>query len=269
MAQTSLWSVKKNMDTVYIGGTIHLLRKSDYPLPPAFDAAYNDSDVIYFETDLNELNQPSIQNSIISKMTLKNGEKLSSLLSKQTYKELEDFAASRGVNLKDYDQFKPAMILLTLTVMELQSMGINTDGVDKFYLTKALKDKKPLGKLEGVDKHLNYMSSMGEGNEDKFIRQSLKDFNRTKKYFSRIIKAWRMGSTGALYKLFVKDLKKKFPQLYFSLLVERNNNWVPVIQSMFENDDTEFVLVGVAHLIGADGVLQQLRRKGYKVKQLK
>lgn len=268
LAQTSVWKIEKHGDIIYIGGTIHLLRQSDYPLPKEFETAYNNSDIVYFETNLNALNEPSIQQSILEKMTLKNGKKLSNILSKETYKALEEFSTLRGINLKNYENFKPSMILLTLTVMELKSMGIDTNGVDQFYLEKALKDKKVLRELETVDKHLNYMATLGEGKEDELILQSLEDFKRTKKYFTKIINSWRKGSTGLLYKLFVSDLKRDFPELYNSLLVERNKNWMPIIHSMFQNDKTEFVLVGVAHLVGGDGLIQQLRRKGYKVRQL-
>lgn len=268
-AQTSVWKVQKNEDIIYLGGTIHLLRTKDYPLPKEYNQAYNKSDILYFETDLEALNQPTIQQSILSKMSLKNGTKLSNLLSKESYEALRVYSLSRGVNLKNYDHFKPAMILLTLTVIELKSMGIDADGVDKFYLNKALKDKKELGALESVDSHINYMVSLGEGNEDNLVAQSLKDFKKTKKYFNRIISSWRLGSVGSLNKLFVYDMKKNFPETYNSLLVERNNNWMPTIEGMFENTKTEFVLVGVAHLVGRDGLLQQLRRKGYKIRKLK
>lgn len=268
-AQTSVWKIQKNKETIYIGGTVHLLRAKDYPLPKEYDLAYKKSDVLYFETDLAALNQPSIQQSMLSKMMLKNGQKLKDLMSKETYEDLNTYALTRGVNLKDYDKFKPAMILLTLTVIELKKLGIDNDGVDKFYLNQALKDNKRMGALESVDAHINYIVTLGEGNEDNLVVQSLKDFKKTEKNFKRIISSWRLGSVGSLNKLFVYDMKKNFPKLYETLLVERNNNWMPVIESMFENNETEFVLVGVAHLVGKDGLLQQLRRKGYKTQKLK
>lgn len=269
VAQTSVWKIEKNDEVVYLGGTIHLLRAKDYPLPKEYEKAYKASDSIYFETNLQALEEPEIQKIMMSSMMLENGKKLSTILKPETYNALKKHAQTRGINIKYFEKFKPAMIILTLTITELSNMGINTTGVDKFYLLKALKDKKYLGKLESVKSHINYIATMGEGDEDNLVIQSLKDLKQTKKYFNRIISAWRNGSTKTLHKLFVSDLKKYTPKLYQTILVERNNNWIPVIKSLFENDKTEFVLVGVAHLVGRDGLLSQLKKQGYSVQKLR
>ena len=133
-AQTSVWEVKKDNDIIYLGGTIHLLRSQDYPLPIEFEKAYNHSDTIYFETDLQAMENPGIQSVMISSMKLENNNKLSQILSKKTYEALKKHTKSRGINLIDFEEYKPAMIILTLTVHELKSMGINTQGVDQYFL---------------------------------------------------------------------------------------------------------------------------------------
>ena len=66
----------------------------------------------------------------------------------------------------------------------------------------------------------------------------------------------------------ITPLLKDFPDIYQSLLVDRNNNWLPQIEAMFDSKDTEFVLVGALHLVGKDGLLQRLEAAGYKVTQL-
>ena len=268
-AQTSIWKIQKNDEIIYLGGTIHLLRAKDYPLPIEYEKAYQNANSIYFETDLQTLENPAMQKTILSHMLYKNGKKLSNVLSPKVYQALKEHAQSRGLNLQQFDGFKPAMILLSLTVIELQRMDINASGVDKYYLNKSLKDKKHIGQLESVQTHMNYMASMGQGNEDNLIIQSLKDFKETKTKFLSMIKAWREGENETLYNLFVIDMKKNTPQLYKSILVERNNNWMPVLKSLFKNNKTEFVLVGAAHLVGEDGLLQQFKNQGFSVKRFK
>ena len=176
-AQTSVWEIQKGDDTVYLGGTIHILRSQDYPLPKEFDKAYNNSNSIYFETDLQTLENQEIQKVMFSSMKLDNGKKLSNILSPDVYKKLDTYAKSKNINLSQYDSFKVSLAILSLTVAELKSIGINTDGVDKYYLQKAIKDKKYLGKLESVMSHINYIATMGEGDEDNLVKESLKDFN--------------------------------------------------------------------------------------------
>ena len=84
----------------------------------------------------------------------------------------------------------------------------------------------------------------------------------------RMLTAWREGDVDGLYAEFVAPMLEQAPDLYDSLLVRRNNNWVPQIESMFTEDGTEFVLVGAAHLAGEHGVVQQLEARGYTVVQL-
>jgi len=268
-AQSAVWKIQKEDDVIYLGGTIHLLRSKDYPLPKEYEMAYKNSHTIYFETNLKKLEDPNLQKEMISAMVLKKGKKLSTVLSTKTYNALKKHAQSRGVDILHFENFKPAMIILTLTVIELKNMGIDAQGVDSFYFKKALNDNKQLGQLESVESHINYLSTMGEGNENNLVIQSLKDLKKSKKYFSRIISAWKNGSIGALNRLFVTDMKKNTPKLYQSLLVERNNNWMPILESLFGNEKTEFILVGAAHLVGQHGLLQQLKREGYTVQKYK
>ena len=83
-----------------------------------------------------------------------------------------------------------------------------------------------------------------------------------------LVSAWRDGDMDALAELFVDDMRLESEELYDSLLLERNLNWLPVIEQMFQEDGNEFVLVGAAHLVGKDGLLNLLQAKGYQVKQL-
>ena len=55
---------------------------------------------------------------------------------------------------------------------------------------------------------------------------------------------------------------------YDRLLIERNRTWLPKIEALFARPRPAFVVVGAAHLVGPDGLLQMLKAKGYKVEQL-
>ena len=68
--------------------------------------------------------------------------------------------------------------------------------------------------------------------------------------------------------LSIQDFKTDYPDVYESLLVVRNNNWMPQIERLFSTPETEFVLVGALHLAGPDSVLKKLKDKGYSVTKL-
>lgn len=268
-AQSSVWKITKGSHSIYLGGTVHILKKSDYPLPQEFDIAYNNSDEVYFETDLNASMQESFQKKLFSHMKLKNGKKLSNILSEKTYKRLKTFSSKYPMNFNFFENFKPSFIILSLTISELQRIGIDTPGVDSYYEQKARLDGKYIGALETPQQQLEFLSSMGEGNENSFVNKALDDFKKTKTLMPKMTSAWRNGDLEALYELFAKDMKKDYPKIYKSLLLERNQNWLPIIKSMFNNSKKEFVLVGAGHLIGKDGLIYQLKKEGFVVEQLK
>lgn len=269
-AETSIWKVQKNGNTVYIGGTIHLLRAGDYPLPKEYDKAYNLSQELYFETNISAMNEQQTQQLMFKMMLLDNGQTLSTVLSKSTYEKLEAYTNKYGIRLKDFKAFKPAMPALMITIAELKSIGVTMQGIDTFYENKALQDNKKVGELESVQKHLEYISSIGEGgNENQMIEQSIKDLEKIKILFPQMIQAWRRGDEKKMADFFVADMKRDYPNLYDTLLVERNNNWLPKIKSMFKSKDVEFVLVGTAHLVGSDGIIEKLKKDGFKVEKFK
>jgi uncharacterized protein YbaP (TraB family) len=166
------------------------------------------------------------------------------------------------------EQFKPGMIISTLQVLEFQRIGFTPQGVDAFFNTRALGDAKDIGALETIEEQIGFLAAMGEGNESEFILLSLEDLENTNASMEEMITAWRNGDESALQKLFVDDMQQRAPGLFDSLISQRNLRWMPQIEAMFEDPDTEFVLVGAAHLIGGEGLVQLLQSKGYEVSQL-
>ena len=83
-----------------------------------------------------------------------------------------------------------------------------------------------------------------------------------------MIKYWRSGESVKLDSLVNQPMKKESAKIYQSLVVDRNNNWIPKIKKYLQTSETEFVLVGAAHLIGEDGIVNQLKKQGFKVTKL-
>jgi uncharacterized protein YbaP (TraB family) len=268
VAETSVWRVSNGNNTVYLGGTVHLLRPSDYPLPEEYEQAYQDSSELYFETDISSMSDLSVQAQMLQQLTYSDGRTLKTVLREDAYKALEDYTVTIGMPLMMLEQFKPGMIISMLQVLEFQRIGFTPQGVDAFFNTRALGDAKDIGALETIEEQIGFLAAMGEGNESEFILLSLKDLENTNALMEEMITAWRNGDERALQKLFVDDMQQRAPELFDSLLRQRNLRWIPQIEAMFEDPDTEFVLVGAAHLIGGEGLVQLLQSKGYEVSQL-
>jgi hypothetical protein len=110
------------------------------------------------------------------------------------------------------------------------------------------------------------ITTMGDGNEDEYVRYTLKDLKDMDE-LTDITQAWRTGDIEDCNKK-VADFKKDYPEFYNSFLVDRNNNWMPMIEALFEDEIIEYILVGNLHLHGEDGLLKLLKDKGYTIEQL-
>jgi uncharacterized protein YbaP (TraB family) len=247
---------------------VHLLRPADYPLPGEFEEAYKASSELYFETDIASMNDLSVQAQMLQQLTYGDDESLSSILSDEAYAALSAYTATAGLPIAMLNKFKPGLLISTLQILVFQSMGFTPQGVDAFFHTQAVGDGKAEGQLETVQEQIGSIAAMGEGNESEFILLSLKDLAETGDVMEDMIGAWRSGDAEGLSELFVEEMKVEAPALYDTLLLQRNLKWVPQIDSMLQDADTEFVLVGAAHLVGENGLLDLLSQKGYEINQL-
>lgn len=267
-AATSVYQVQYKEHTLYLGGTVHILKKSDYPLPDAYDHAYKQADTLVFETDIKEMNSGRTMGRMLKSMQYQDGRTLKSLLQKETYQLLEAQAKKLNIDLNTLKSFKPFALITMMLSIELNKMGVTAGGVDNFFFKKAVLDDKKTHGLETVAQQLALMSSLGEGNEDAFIRYSLDDFKNMKAQWQTMVQAWRSGDQDKIVQEFIIPMQKD-PHLYQTLLVERNQAWLPQIMLMLNDQAIEFVLVGSAHLVGKDGLLAQLEKQGCQIQQMK
>lgn len=267
-AASPVWKVSKGDQTLFLGGTVHVLSQSDYPLPDAFDKAYKQAKTLAFETDLLAAQTPEFSQQLMAKMMFNDGQTLKSALNAKTYQALEAHLSSRGVPIANMLQFKPSMMSITLTMIELQRLGMAGTGVDEYYFMKGQGDAKSVLTLETPAEQIDFLANLGQGQENEMIELSLKDAKEMPEMMGKLKTAWRVGDNKALAKVALDPWVKDFPQMYNDLIVKRNNNWLPLLEKMLKTPETELVLVGALHLVGDDGVLTLLKKKGYTIENL-
>jgi len=263
-ADSPLWKVSKGDHYLYIGGTIHLLSYNDYPLPSAFEQVYKRSEMLVFETDISKTQDPVFQAKLQEAMRYSDGSKLKQHLKPETYKALEDYLKKLKIPIVTFEDYKPSLVSMILSQMELYRLGINGAGVDLFYNSKAVDDKKHIGKLETVEQQLSFLQKMGQGDPDEFIIYTLNEMKNLASMFKAMKLAWRKGDMTELGKIGIAPLKA-FPETYQMILVDRNKAWIPQIEAMLKTKEVEMILVGSLHLAGEDSVLNLLKARGYQV----
>ncbi|MBN2607164.1 MAG: TraB/GumN family protein [Thiotrichales bacterium] len=267
-AKAFVWKVSKDNRVVYLGGAIHLLAQSDYPLPKEYEFAYQSSKALVFEVDLRQTQTPSFQQHLLMQMRYPYGETLQQHLSPSVYKKLTSQLKSYGVDINKIRNYRASLMSMNLTLLEMKRLGLAGTGVDKYFLEKAIQHQKPILALETPKQHLLFMSSMGEGHENAMILHTLEENTHLGQIMRSMKQFWRAGDVAGFDRTVLKPFETDFPSIYHAIIVERNQNWLPKIEYMIHTPPTEFILVGTLHLVGKHGLLEQLKRKGYQVQQL-
>ena len=267
-AASPVWMVQSGQNKIYLVGTIHLLRKSDYPLPASINRVFANSSKLAFETDIAGSHSPQFAQAMLQSLALPPGKTMKDYLTPNTFKALEQGLAKHGIDIKGLQGFSPVLGALTLTLRELAKMGVGSEGVDMHLYKQAQQNAVPTEGLETLQQHLDYLGNMGQGQEEQFVLQTLEDLKQSSALFEQMVSSWRQGDLAEIEELFVKPTRQHFPKLYDQLLVERNHNWKPILLRYLTTPEVEMVLVGSAHLAGEEGLLNLLKREGYQIKQL-
>ena len=267
-AESSVWVARSSKATVYLAGSFHMLRASDYPLPAEFFRAYNDSRKIIFEVPPGETESPEYMEKFLSLAIYNDGTTLKEHITTAAYAKAESFCKERNYPLEQYQFFKPTFFVMTLTVSEMNKIGADPQkGIDNFFKDKAMQDGKATGSLETVDQQISLLTSMDASLGSDQILESIEELKQIEVMLGELLAVWRKGDEAKMEELYIKDLKL-YPKLYQTLIVDRNNKWVRNIEGYLNGSGNTMVVVGAAHLVGADGLVNLLRKRGYKVVKL-
>ncbi len=267
-AETSVWVVKSAKSTVYLAGSCHVLRASDYPLPAEFLAAYQDSRQIIFEAPLSDMEKPEYMQKLILAATYSDGTTLREHLSPQAYSKAEAFCRDRNYPLEQFQSFRPWMLAMTLTMSEMARIGAEPNyGVDYFFNERAQSDRKMLGSLETVDQQIGFLTTLDEYMSNEQITETIDELREIDTKGPEVLNSWKKGDEAKIEALNLKELKA-YPKLYQTLIIDRNKRWINDIEGYLNGSVNTMVIVGVAHLVGDNSVVDLLRKRGYKVVKL-
>jgi uncharacterized protein YbaP (TraB family) len=267
-AKTFAWKANGKGGAIYLIGSIHVMSESFYPLNPALEAAFTDSDLLVEEVDLAEMLEPTAQLSILSRGMLPGGQSLDKVLSPATMALVQKTVGDLGAPAGPLMRFKPWMLAIALQGMELAKIGFNPAlGLDQHFYDQAKAGGKGVQGLETEEFQISRFDDMTAEQQDRMLAETLKELATEAAAVGKLGDAWKVGDVPAIERIALADLKSD-PLMYQRLLVERNKNWMPKIEALFARRGRALVVVGAAHLVGPDGLIAMLKAKGYTVEQL-
>lgn len=263
-----LWKLSKGQSTVYLLGSMHLLKDGDYPLSKDVESAYKDADQLMFEISPDEMDSPLTAALMLKRSMFQDGKTLQSALSPETWKELVAYGEKNGFPASRLQIIQPWAVSLMLIVLESKKLGLDAEsGMDKHFMSQSKTDHKATQGLESIDQQLALLAGASLKTQEEMLKQSLDEMGDFPKEMNREYDAWRRGDIDSMLAQTKKEFAK-YPGLYQQILVQRNRAWIPKIEHLLDGKNDTLVVVGALHLPGPDGVVKLLQAKGYKVERI-
>lgn len=264
-----LWAVKGTHNTVYLLGSIHVLRPGDGGLPAAAEAAYADAEQLVMEIDMDDpasADPVELLGAMERTALLPQGTSLRDVLG-DDYASVEGRARLAGVDLAVLDRFAPWLVAVTLMQVELARRGFAPElGIEHSLANRAGEDGKAIAGLETAEQQFAAMGGLPLGQQKRFLMMTLEESAQIDAQLDELLGAWRRGDAEALARLLSAEFEE-FPELYRPLTVDRNRAWLDRIEGLLDDRDDYLVVVGALHLVGRHSVVDLLGQRGYEVVQ--
>ncbi len=263
-AQPAFWVIKDADSTIYLLGTIHLLKPETQWRTEKLDTAIAESDELWLE--LPTTNAAAMQGDmmvLVSRYGLSPTDRLSKKLTEAEVKTLDEAARLAGLSAGQLDVFRPWFAALTISSAAMTRAGYDpASGVDsKIEGIFRARNIKPKG-FETAEEQIKVFAGMSPTQELEYLRETMEEYHDAPTELDAMVKQWASADIDGMEKMFVTEMKQEEADLYAALLVNRNANWVVKIENMLKGSGTSFIAVGAAHLIGPDSVIAMLGAKG-------
>lgn len=263
----ALWVIRDADSTIYLFGTVHVLRPTTAWGTARVDAAFDSADEIWLE-----ISNPDDQAAlipIIQQHGLDPANPLSSRLTAEEFAKFDEAAKTLGASGAQLDAFRPWLAALQLSMAPLLKAGYDPQsGVELILKARAEAAGKPVKGFETLDQQIRILADMPEDIQLGFLRSTLEDYDEAATMLDGMVTSWSTGDVAALEQVIVDEMQIETPAVYEALLVRRNQDWAEQIQTLMAGSGTTFIAVGAAHLAGEDSVQEILEGHGIAAERL-
>jgi len=257
-----LWEVAGDRNTVYLLGSIHALKADADPFGPAVESAFGEAEVVVLEISTTATGRSE---TLREMLTERGGPTLQEALSKEQVRRAQDLGQDLGIDLEQLDRVAPWALALVVTRKAMLEAGFHpSQGVDARIEARAREAGKPVLTLETIREQLAIFQGLSPQVQGEYLLQALEEADQVGAKLERLAEAWQKGDAQAIQRSVTEELQE-IPELRERLLTQRNQRWLPRIRSYLSDKRDYLVVVGAAHLLGEQGLVELLRDSGRSV----
>jgi len=271
LAEPTLWKIQSDKADIYLFGSIHVGKKEMYPFSKKINNAFNQSQHLVLEIDLLNPKMLVAVASMYLNGILPDKQTLESVMTKSDLLKLQ--AALKGFKIpySSVANLKPWLIGMNLQMLMFTSKDYKPElGVDIHFAQRALRNKKQVIELESASEQFSYFDDLTMEQQVSFLLGSLEQVSSGQEMITKMVALWQQGQQKEFADLILSDLTSSEENRFFYdiFLKNRNIKMADKIAGFVETGKSYFVVVGAAHYLGEDSIIEYLKKKGLEVKQV-
>lgn len=269
------WQVTSGEASVYLIGSMHYADKSFYPLRQTIEDAFNRSEYLVVELDINHIDHDRYMQILLQDGVYKDATTIKEVISDETWLQLRRHLQRLNIDYDAIKKYKPGLLVLTLTATQITQMGFDAAlGVDAHFLNRAAEEvpAKKVIALETLQQQLKLFLEMPDG--ELLLKESLHSLNEAEPLMLAMVDLWKRGDVKQMNQLLFEDALQETPafsEIYDRIFYRRNEAMVAKLDAMLKKPSASranyFVVVGSGHLVGDKGIVNALKEKGYQVQR--
>jgi uncharacterized protein YbaP (TraB family) len=268
LAEPALWTIKDKDSTIYLFGTVHVLRPTTQWRSPKIAKAIQDADDLVMEIE--QPDDPATTRTLMLKYGVDQAAPLSSKLKPESYAKLQAAAQGMGFPPQALEPMRPWLAALTVSLTPLLKAGYDPEsGVERLLSAEAKAAGKPISAFETMEQQVRFFADMTPAQETELLESTLDEIDDGPAKIDALVAAWASGDQAELKRQMVDELQGEYPDVYKLLLVDRNKAWAGQLKTKLAGSGVSFVAVGAGHLAGPDSLQVQLKAFGIKAKPVK
>jgi uncharacterized protein len=267
-ARSMMWRVTSGKNTAYVLGSLHSVTKDFYPFPKEVDDAFEGSEKLVVEVDITKPRSGgSSTDSLASRIYTGENETLWSHLDEKTADRLKRILAAKDMRPERFEIMKPGLVALELDRLVNQKHGLQaTVGIDMYFLIRSL-GKKQVVELETLEFQQQIFHRQTEDIQIRNLIATLDRLETKRDYVAEMFDSWLKGDGDQLDQIF-SDIYREPAELGRQIREGRNPRMAEAVESCIQKGDRCFVIVGAAHVVGKEGIINILKNKGYLTEQV-
>jgi uncharacterized protein len=265
-AEPAMWVIKDADSTIYLIGTIHLLKHDAEWNAEKVKKTVHESTELWLE--IVDFDNQAVLAPLLMKFGLDPQHPLSIRLKAEQRKKLEKVAATYNVPAATLEPMRPWLAAVVLTVGPILKAGYDPkSGVERILAAQAVAEGDKIRGLETAEEQFHFFADLSEEEQIAFLDGTLDDLEKGLEQLDRLAKAWIECDTDTIGRISIEEIKAKAPTVYEKLLVRRNIAWAEKIEQILKGSGVQQIAVGAAHLAGPDSLQAQLAKRGIKVER--